>query len=371
MALMFPTVMLVMNVSSVAVMWFGGHRIDSGDMQIGALTAFLSYLMQILMSVMMATFMFMMVPRAEVCAERIRRCSTPSSERACAGGTAGAHPAYRRLELREAAFRYPGAQEPVLRGVGLVARPGETTAIVGVDGQRQVDAARSGPAAVGRHRRDGAGRRRGRPRPGPGGPVGPHRAGAAEAVPVLRHGRDQPALRQGRRHRRGAVARAGDRPGAGLRRGDAGGAGRRRSPRAAPTSPAGSGSAWPSRGAVVKAPEIYLFDDSFSALDYATDAALRRRCRPETADAARWSSWPSGSAPSVDADRIVVLDEGAVVGTGTHAELMAACETYRRDRAVPADRGGGRMSASGSTAVRPPGARPVGAMMGRPAGEGR
>ena len=134
MALMFPTVMVVMNGSSVAVMWLGGHRIASGDMQIGTLTAFLSYLMQILMAVMMATFMFVLLPRAEVSAERITEVldTVPSVG-------APDEPAVRTrhtglVELREASFSYPRAQEAVLHGASLVARPGETTAIVGSTG---------------------------------------------------------------------------------------------------------------------------------------------------------------------------------------------------------------------------------------------
>ena len=134
MALMFPLVMLIINVSTVAVLWFGAHRIDSGEMEIGALTAFLSYLMQILMAVMMATFMFMMIPRAEVCAERIEEVLdtessvVPPTDPVPIVGTHG------HLELRDVEFRYPGAEEPVLRGVDLVARPGETTAIIGSTG---------------------------------------------------------------------------------------------------------------------------------------------------------------------------------------------------------------------------------------------
>jgi len=134
MALMFPTVMLVMNVSSVAVMWVGGHRIADGDMQIGTLTAFLSYLMQILMSVMMATFMVMMVPRAEVSAERMTEVldTVPSVQAPEAPLVRARHTG--DVELREASFSYPGAQDAVLHGVSLVARPGETTAIVGSTG---------------------------------------------------------------------------------------------------------------------------------------------------------------------------------------------------------------------------------------------
>ena len=135
MALMFPTVMLVVNVSSVAVLWFGAHRIDSGGMQIGALTAFLSYLMQILMSVMMATFMFMMVP-----ARRGLRRAHPGGaghrvqRRRRRPSPVTALRRHGQLELRDVEFRYPGAEAPVLRGVDLVARPGETTAIIGSTG---------------------------------------------------------------------------------------------------------------------------------------------------------------------------------------------------------------------------------------------
>ncbi|MDT5037078.1 MAG: ATP-binding cassette, subfamily multidrug efflux pump, partial [Micromonosporaceae bacterium] len=125
MALMFPTVMLVVNVSSVAVLWFGGHRIDSGAMQIGALTAFLSYLMQILMAVMMATFMFVMIPRAEVCAERIEEVLTCETSVTVAADPVTFLPRRGDLELRGVEFHYPGAESPVLCGVDLIARPGE------------------------------------------------------------------------------------------------------------------------------------------------------------------------------------------------------------------------------------------------------
>ncbi|HEX8928902.1 MAG TPA: ABC transporter ATP-binding protein, partial [Actinomycetota bacterium] len=134
MALMFPTVLLVLNVSSVAVLWFGGHRVASGAMQIGAMTAFLAYLIQILISVMMATFMFMMVPRAEVSAERIHEVlDTRSSVVPPVSPVRPERPAG-LLELRGVEFRYPGAEKAVLRGVDLVARPGEVTAVIGSTG---------------------------------------------------------------------------------------------------------------------------------------------------------------------------------------------------------------------------------------------
>lgn len=124
MALMFPTVMTVVNLSSIAVVWFGAHRIDSGGMQIGALTAFLAYLMQIVMSVMMATFMFIMVPRAEVCAERIQEVLETESSVVPPTAPVTKVLKHGHLEIRGAEFRFPGAEEPVLRSVDLVARPG-------------------------------------------------------------------------------------------------------------------------------------------------------------------------------------------------------------------------------------------------------
>jgi exopolysaccharide biosynthesis polyprenyl glycosylphosphotransferase len=134
MAFMFPTVMLIVNISSVAVLWFGAHRIDAGQMQVGALTAFLSYLMQILMSIMMATFMFVMIPRAEVCAERIKEVLTTESSVVIAPRPVTTLSRHGFLELRDVDFHYPGAEAPVLCGVHLTARPREVTAVIG-DGE--------------------------------------------------------------------------------------------------------------------------------------------------------------------------------------------------------------------------------------------
>ena len=213
-------------------------------------------------------------------------------------------------------FRYPGAEEPVLRGVDLVARPGETTAVIGSTGSGKSTLLNLVPrlfdATGGAVLVDGVDVARARP--GSCWPDG--RAGAAEAVPVLRHGRLQPAVRQPGRHRRGAVARAGDRAGQGLRRAAG---------RAASTRPIAQGGTNVSGGqrqrlaiarALVQRPEIYLFDDSFSALDYATDAALRAALAAETAEATVVIVAQRVSTIR-DADRIVVLDEGRVVGTGT------------------------------------------------------
>jgi len=327
MALMFPTVMLIMNVSSVAVMWAGGHRIAAGQMQIGTLTAFLSYLMQILMSVMMATFMFVMLPRAEVSAERVKEVlDTVPSVRA------PQTPQVRSLrtgvvELREASFSYPGAQEDVLHAVSMVARPGETTAIVGSTGSgkstllnlipRLVDAT-GGTVLV-----DGYDIRTLEPEDLRSS------IGLVPQRPYLFGGTVATNLRYGK------IDATDDELWAALEIAQA-----REFVEAMPEgldSVIAQGGTNVSGGqrqrlaiarAVVKAPDIYLFDDVFSALDYDTDARLR----------AALSSVTTGSAVIIvaqristirHAERIVVLDQGAVVGTGTHTELMSSCETYR------------------------------------------
>ncbi|MCF3961107.1 ABC transporter ATP-binding protein [Streptomyces fuscigenes] len=327
MSLMFPTVMTVVNVSSIAVVWFGAHRIDGGHMQIGALTAFLSYLMQIVMAVMMATFMFIMVPRAEVCAERIEEVLDTDSSVVPPQSPVRELRAHGHLEMRDVDFRYPGAEESVLRAVTLVARPGETTAVIGstgsgkstlltlvprlmdvtagqvlVDGQdvRELDAALlaktvslvpqkpylfAGTIATNLRY---------------GNPDATDEelwhalevAQAKEFVTKLEGGLDAPVSQggtnvSGGQRQRLSIART-----------------------------------------LVQRPEIYLFDDSFSALDYATDAALRAALARETAEATVVIVAQRVSTIR-DADRIVVLDEGRVVGTGRHAELMATNETYR------------------------------------------
>ena len=213
-ATMFPAVMLIVNLSSVAVLWFGGHRVDSGEMQIGSLTAFLSYLMQILMSVMMGTFMLMMVPRSSVCADRItevldteshggpaRRSRSPSS-------TVHGH-----LDLDGVEFTYPGADQPVLSDVSFSARPGQTVAVIGSTGAGKTTLVNLLPrlfdATAGRV----AGRRRRRTPDRAGAALVAVRAGAAEGVPVHRDHRRQPAARQAGRHRGRDVGGAGDRAG--------------------------------------------------------------------------------------------------------------------------------------------------------------
>ncbi|MFJ5307421.1 ABC transporter ATP-binding protein [Streptomyces sp. NPDC088350] len=326
-ALMFPVVMTTVNLSSIAVVWFGAHRIDGGQMQIGDLTAFLAYLMQIVMSVMMATFMFMMVPRAEVCAERIEEVLDTESSVVPPVAPVFELRRHGHLEVRGVGFCYPGAEEPVLKSIDLVARPGETTAVIGSTGSgkstllslvpRLVDAT-DGEVLV-----DGVdvstidpvllaktvGLVPQKPYLFAGTVATNLRYGNPDAtdeelwhalevaqakgfVEALENGLDSPIAQggtnvSGGQRQRLAIART-----------------------------------------LVQRPEIYLFDDSFSALDYATDAALRAALSQETAEATVVIV-AQRVATIRDADRIVVLDEGRVVGTGRHHELMAGNETYR------------------------------------------
>jgi ATP-binding cassette subfamily B protein len=327
MALMFPTVMAIVNLSSVAVLWFGAHRIDSGGMQVGALTAFLSYLMQILMSVMMATFMFMMVPRAEVCAERIQEVLGTDSSVVPPAAPVTELPRHGHLLLEDVDFAYPGAEAAVLRGVRLEARPGRTTAVIGSTGSGKSTLLGLVPrlydATGGRVLVDGEDVSRIDPA------LLARTVGLVPQKPYLFSGTVASNLRYGRPDATDEelwhaleVAQAKDF----VERLDGG--------LDAPIAQGGSNVSGGQRQrlaiarCLVRRPEIYLFDDSFSALDYATDAALRRALAHETAEATVVIVAQRVSTIR-DADTIVVLDEGRVVGTGTHAELMAGNETYR------------------------------------------
>ncbi|WP_406058036.1 ABC transporter ATP-binding protein/permease [Streptomyces sp. NBC_01077] len=327
MALMFPVVMTVVNISSVAVVWFGAHRIDSGGMQIGALTAFLAYLMQIVMAVMMATFMFMMVPRAEVCAERIEEVLATESSVEPPAEPVTELLLRGHLEVRSADFRYPGAEESVLKDVGLVARPGETTAIIGSTGSGKSTLLGLVPrlfdATGGEVLVDGVDVRKLDPT------LMAKTVGLVPQKPYLFSGTVATNLRYGKPDATDEelwhaleVAQATD-----FVRGLENGLN-------APIAQGGTNVSGGQRQrlaiarTLVQRPEIYLFDDSFSALDYETDALLRAALSRETADSTVVIVAQRVSTIR-DADRIVVLDEGRVVGTGRHQELMADNETYR------------------------------------------
>ncbi|MFF4869462.1 ABC transporter ATP-binding protein [Streptomyces sp. NPDC000961] len=327
MALMFPTVMTVVNVSSVAVVWFGARRIDGGDMEIGALTAFLAYLMQIVMAVMMATFMFMMVPRAEVCAERIEEVLATDSSVVPPAEPVTVLDRRGHLEVRGAEFHYPGAEEPVLKDVGLVARPGETTAIIGSTGSGKSTLLGLVPrlfdATGGEVLVDGVDVRALDPA------LMARTVGLVPQKPYLFSGTVATNLRYGKPDATDEelwhaleVAQAAD-----FVRNLENGLN-------APIAQGGTNVSGGQRQrlaiarTLVQRPEIYLFDDSFSALDYETDALLRAALAEETADSTVVIVAQRVSTIR-DADRIVVLDEGRVVGTGRHRELMADNETYR------------------------------------------
>jgi ATP-binding cassette, subfamily B, multidrug efflux pump len=326
MAYMFPTVLLVLNVSSVAVLWFGGHRIDSGQMQIGALTAFLSYLLQILMSIMMATFMLVMIPRAAVCAERLREVLDTEPSVVPPAQPAASLPLRATVEMKGVWFSYPGAQDPVLRDVCVTARPGQTTAVIGSTGAGKSTLVSLVPrlfdATGGVVLVDGADVRQIDPetlyaRIG----IVPQRAYLFTGTIAgnLRYGK--PAASDDELWDALRIAQADDFVAAladGLE---------------APVAQGGTNFSGGQRQrlaiarAVVRRPEIYVFDDAFSALDLATDARLRAALREVTRESTILVVAQRVST-IVDADQIVVLEDGTVVGLGTHAELLTRCPTY-------------------------------------------
>jgi ATP-binding cassette subfamily B protein len=327
MAFMFPIVLIVINVSSVAVLWFGGHRVASHGMEIGGLTAFLAYLMQILFAVMMATFMFVMLPRAEVCAERIQEVLDTDSSVVPPAEPVAELSRHGLLELNGVEFRYPGAESPVLRGIDLVARPGETTAVIGSTGSGKSTLVSLVPRLMdvtgGVAKVDGVDVRDLDPA------LLASTVGLVPQKPYLFSGTIASNLRYGRpeatddelwqalevAQARDFVEELPERLESPIAQGGSNVSGGQRQRLAIAR-------------VLVRRPEIYLFDDSFSALDYSTDAALRAALARETSDATVVIVAQRVSTIR-EADRIVVLDEGRVVGTGTHAELMTDNETYR------------------------------------------
>lgn len=332
MALMFPAVMLVLNASSVAVLWFGAHRIDSGGMQIGALTAFLSYIMYILMAVMMSTFMFMMVPRASVSADRIAEVLDtetsvvpPSDPVPLGTGPDGAPSG--SVVFDAATFAYPGAENPVLHEIAFEARPGETTAIIGSTGSGKSTLLSLVPRLFdvtgGAVRVGGVDVRELDPEQLDSiiGLV-PQKAYlfSGTVADNLRYGKQDATEEEMWTALEVAQARTFvEALDGGLQ---------------APVAQGGTNFSGGQRQrlaiarAVVRRPRIFLFDDSFSALDYATDAALRAALVPHTLRATVLTV-AQRVATIRDAEQIVVLDEGRVVGTGTHHELLESCPTYQ------------------------------------------
>jgi ATP-binding cassette subfamily B protein len=324
MGMMFPSVISVINISSVAVLWFGGHLIDSGHMQIGALTAFLSYLLQVLMAVMMSTFMLMMIPRAEVCAERIEEVL--GTESSVKPPVAPVTELNRRghVELRGVEFRYPGAEEPVLTCVDFTAGPGEVTAIIGSTGAGKTTLLNLIPRLF--DATDGEVLVGGVDVIKLDADVLARTVAIVPQRPYLFSGTIASNLRYGRPDatdeelwRALEIAQAGfvtdlDAP---IAQGGTNVSGGQRQRLAIAR-------------ALVHKPDVYLFDDSFSALDYATDAALRAALAREIEQSNATVVIVAQRVSTIrNADSIIVLDKGCIAGQGTHGELMETNETYR------------------------------------------
>ena len=328
-AVLMPALILMLNFTSVAIIWVGSHRIEAGVMQVGAMFSSLQYAMQILFAVFMVTAMFVMLPRASASAARIHEVldlepeiADPAARPRPTPSAEGGH-----LEFRHVTFQYPGAEEPALTGVSFTAHPGEVTAIVGGTGSGKSTLAGLIPrfydAIDGQVLLDGVDVRemtqadlRAR-------------IGFVPQAAVLFSGTVAANIRYGRedasddevRHA-ATVAQAID------------------FIEAMPeqfASPISQGGINLSGGqkqrlsiarAIVRRPDVYVFDDSFSALDFTTDARLRAALRAETAHATVFIVAQRISTV-ITADRIVVLDEGRVVGIGTHAELLKSSEVYR------------------------------------------
>jgi ATP-binding cassette subfamily B protein len=327
MALMFPIVMLILNVSSIAVLWFGAFRIEDGSMQVGTVMAFLQYLMQILMAVMMATFMAVMIPRAAVSADRIgevlqtdstvRQPESPVTTLDVAG----------RIDFEHVEFSYPGAEQPVLRDLTFTVEPGTKTAIIGSTGSGKTTLVNLLPrlfdATGGRVLVDGV-------------PVDStdqdllwSKIGIVPQRPYLFSGTVASNLRYGKPDATEQelwaaldTAQARDFVEAFPEKLDA------------PIAQGGTNVSGGQRQrlaiarALVKRPEVYVFDDSFSALDLATDARLRVALDRDVAGATQVIVAQRVTTIR-DADQILVLEDGAIVSRGTHTELLETSETYR------------------------------------------
>jgi ATP-binding cassette, subfamily B, multidrug efflux pump len=324
---MFPTVMVVANVASVAVLWFGGHRVGSGEMQVGALTAYLAYLMQIVMSVMMGTFMMMMVPRSAVCADRIMEVLQTDSSVAPPAEPVTDLTGRGTLELDGVEFSYPGADAPVLHDLTFCVQPGQTVAVIGSTGAGKSTLVNLVPRLFdvtgGSLRIDGVDVRRLAP------DVLWSLIGLVPQKAYLFSGTVRSNLLHGKQEATEEelwealeIAQADDFV--------------REMPEGL-DSPITQGGTNVSGGqrqrlaiarAVIRRPEIYLFDDSFSALDLATDARLRAALRPVTRDSTVLIVAQRVSTIR-DADQILVMEDGAVVGRGTHHSLLADCATYQ------------------------------------------
>ena len=327
MALMMPLMMLLMNLTTIAIIWFGAKRIDLGEMQVGSLMAFIQYAMQILFSLLMLSFLFIMLPRASASSGRINEVLAMEPGITDPTEARKAEREHGHIEFRDVTFRYPGAEEPVLRGISFDAKPGEVTAIIGGTGSGKSTLVNLIP-----------------------------RFYDPERGPILVDGVDiREMAQEDLRRRLGFVPQRAvlfnDTIAANIRFGREE-ATDEEVARAAETAQAlefilampegfqsmiAQGGTNVSGGqkqrlaiarALVRKPEIYVFDDTFSALDFKTDAALRAALRRQTAESTVIIVAQRVNTV-MDADRIIVLDDGRIVGRGTHRELIRACEVYR------------------------------------------
>jgi len=325
-AVMFPTVMLVFNASLIGVLWFGAHRVAGGALQIGAVMAFLNYLMQILVAVMMVTFISVMIPRAAVCAERITEVLATSSSVVPPEAPVVPTGLPGTVEFRGVEYRYPGAEVAVLRDLSFTAHPGQVTALIGSTGAgkttllelipRMIDPTAGSVVIEGTNARD----------------IELEllwsKVGVVPQRPYLFTGTVATNLRYGNPEATDAelwaaleVAQARDFVEAMPKQLEA------------PIAQGGTNVSGGQRQrlsiarALLRRPAIYLFDDSFSALDLATEARLRQALRPHLTKATMIMV-AQRVASIMDADQIIVLDAGAIVGHGRHAELVKTCPTY-------------------------------------------
>ncbi len=326
-AIMFPALIFILNMSSIAVIWFGAKLIDSGSMPIGNLTAFLSYIMQILMSVMMAVMMSLMIPRAEASAERIQEVLM--TESSVVETLTPKTPTSRKgvIEFKDVEFRYPGAEHPVLSGISFTAKPGGMTAIVGSTGSGKTTLLNLIPrfidATSGQVLMDGVDLRD-QPLEDVWSEIGfvPQRAflfGGTVAT-NLRYGKADAtdeelwtALE---------VAQAD------------GFVKEKEEGLSSPVSQGGTNFSGGQRQrlsiarAIVKNPQLYILDDSFSALDFSTDAKLRAALEAHAKDSTLIVVAQRVST-IMKADQIIVLNNGKIEGIGKHADLMESCKTYQ------------------------------------------
>jgi len=325
-ATMFPIVMMILNVSTVAVLWVGSKQIDAGNIQVGQMTAFITYLMQILMSVMMATMMVIMVPRAAVCAERIMEVLDTDSTVVPPKNPVMQIATVGDVRLTDVTFTYPGAEDPVLSDLTFDIRPGTMTAVIGSTGSGKSTLVNLVPrlydATGGTVEVDGVDVRKLDPE------ILWNRIGLVPQKPYLFTGTVASNLRFGKPDATDEelwhaleVAQATDfvREMAGQLD--------------APIAQGGTNVSGGQRQrlsiarALVKRPDIYIFDDSFSALDVTTDAKLRAALVAETRESAVLIVAQRVSTIR-DADDIIVLEAGRIVGQGSHDELLLTCETY-------------------------------------------